>query len=78
MAEQRAFNPLVQGSTPWGRTRTLPSRRGDAHSVCKGVPMGTNLTVERSGDVVTITLNRPETRNSLSRDVMLEMQATLD
>ncbi len=20
MAEQRAFNPLVQGSTPWGRT----------------------------------------------------------
>jgi enoyl-CoA hydratase/carnithine racemase len=78
MAEQRAFNPLVQGSTPWGRTRTLPSKRGDAHRVCKGVPMGTNLTVERSGDVVTITLNRPETRNSLSRDVMLEMQATLD
>ena len=28
MAEQRAFNPLVQGSTPWGRTcvREVQSR----------------------------------------------------
>ena len=37
-----------------------------------------NLLVSREGDVVTITLNRPETRNSLSRELMLEMQATLD
>ena len=37
-----------------------------------------NLLVSREGDVVTITLNRPETRNSLSRELMLEMQATLE
>jgi len=40
--------------------------------------MGTNLIVDRAGDVVTITLNRPDTRNSLSREVMLELQHALD
>ena len=43
--------------------------------------MGTeyeNLLVDRTGDVVTITLNRPDTRNSLSRALMLEMQHALD
>ena len=37
-----------------------------------------NLLVKRDGAVVTITLNRPETRNSLSRELMLELQAALD
>jgi enoyl-CoA hydratase/carnithine racemase len=32
-----------------------------------------HLLVDRSGDVVTITLNRPEKRNALALDVMLEV-----
>ena len=76
MAEQRAFNPLVQGSTPWG---ALACRFTGKTWQAIGMTTSTaNLLVSREGDVVTITLNRPETRNSLSRELMLEMQATLD
>ena len=73
MAEQRAFNPLVQGSTPGGAlTCRFTGKRGRLwHDYLNSQP-----SVSREGDVVTITLNRPETRNSLSRE--LEMQATLD
>ena len=37
--------------------------------------MSEHLLVERDGDVVTITLNRPEKRNALSLDVMCEVTA---
>jgi len=37
--------------------------------------MSEHLLVERDGDVVTITLNRPEKRNALSLDVMGEVTA---
>ena len=45
--------------------------------------MGTDLTfrnliLERTDAVWTLTLNRPETRNSLSRELMLEMQRARD
>ena len=33
------------------------------------------LTVERVEDVVTITLDRPEKRNALALDVMIELTA---
>ena len=49
----------------------------------QAVPIGTDLTfrnliLERTDAVWTLTLNRPETRNSLSRELMLEMQRALD
>ena len=37
--------------------------------------MSEHLLVDRDGDVVTITLNRPEKRNALSLDVMREVTA---
>jgi enoyl-CoA hydratase/carnithine racemase len=36
-----------------------------------------HLLVKREGDLVTVTLNRPEKRNALSVDVMLELTAAL-
>lgn len=36
-----------------------------------------HLLVSRSGDIVTITLNRPEKRNALALDVMLELTTAL-
>lgn len=36
-----------------------------------------HLLVERDGDIVTITLDRPEKRNALALDVMLELTAAL-
>ena len=36
------------------------------------------IRVERSGDVVTVTLDRPEKRNALALDVMEELTAVLD
>ena len=35
-----------------------------------------HLLVERTGDITTITLNRPEKRNALALDVMIELTAT--
>lgn len=41
-------------------------------------PSGSSaVLVERSGDVVTITLDRPEKRNALALDVMLEVTSAL-
>jgi enoyl-CoA hydratase/carnithine racemase len=37
-----------------------------------------HLLFDRSGDVVTITLDRPEKRNALALDVMLEVTAAFD
>ncbi len=37
----------------------------------------TSVLVERSGDVVTITLDRPEQRNALAREVMVELTSVL-
>ncbi len=37
-----------------------------------------HLLVKREGDVVTVTLNRPEKRNALSLDVMEEVTAALE
>ena len=77
MAEQRAL-------TRWFRVRPLGAHSARCRFTGKtwqavGMTTSTaNLLVSREGDVVTITLNRPETRNSLSRELMLEMQATLD
>ena len=34
-----------------------------------------HLLVKHEGDITTITLNRPEKRNALSLDVMLELTA---
>ena len=72
MAEQRAFNPLVQGSTPWGRTdpRRTPSP-------WQAVRMGTNIAVTRTDSVATITLANPAKRNALALDVMLELTEAL-
>ncbi len=36
-----------------------------------------HLLVERAGDITTITLNRPEKRNALALDVMIELTETL-
>lgn len=36
-----------------------------------------HLLVERTGDITTITLDRPEKRNALALDVMVELTATL-
>ncbi|MGB0112061.1 MAG: enoyl-CoA hydratase-related protein, partial [Ilumatobacteraceae bacterium] len=36
-----------------------------------------HLLVDRDGDITTITLNRPEKRNALALDVMLELTETL-
>lgn len=72
MAEQRAFNPLVQGSTPWGRTDPLRSP-----SPWQAVWMGTNIAVTRTDSVATITLANPAKRNALALDVMLELTEAL-
>ena len=37
-----------------------------------------HILSEHEGDVVTITLNRPEKRNALSREMMLEITAALE
>lgn len=37
-----------------------------------------HLLVKREGDIVTVTLNRPEKRNALSLDVMVELTAALE
>ncbi len=37
-----------------------------------------NLTLEQEGHFAVITLQRPERRNALSLDLMLEMTAALD
>jgi enoyl-CoA hydratase/carnithine racemase len=39
---------------------------------------GTHVLVERAGDVTTVTLNRPEKRNALALDVMVELTQVLD
>ena len=36
-----------------------------------------HLLVDRDGDITTITPNRPEKRNALARDVMVELTETL-
>ena len=72
MAEQRAFNPVVQGSTPWGRTGPLRSP-----SPWQAVRMGTNIAVTRTDSVATITLANPAKRNALALDVMLELTEAL-
>ena len=72
MAEQRAFNPLVQGSTPWGRTG--PHKSG---TTWQAVGMGTNISVSRSGSVATVTLDNAAKRNALALDVMLEVTDAL-
>ena len=36
-----------------------------------------NLLVERQADIVTITLNRPDQRNALSRTLMVELTGVL-
>ena len=36
-----------------------------------------HLLVERSGDITTVTLDRPEKRNALALDVMLELTGAL-
>ena len=36
-----------------------------------------HLLVDRDGDITTITLNRPEKRNALALDVMIELTETL-
>lgn len=36
-----------------------------------------HLLVDRDGDITTITLNRPEKRNALALDVMVELTSTL-
>ncbi len=36
-----------------------------------------HLLVERQADIVTVTLNRPEQRNALSRPLLLELTAVL-
>ena len=36
-----------------------------------------HLLVDRDGDITTITLNRPEKRNALALDVMVELTETL-
>jgi enoyl-CoA hydratase/carnithine racemase len=72
MAEQRAFNPLVQGSTPWGRT--------DPHWFAgpwQAVRMGTNISVSRTDSIATITLANPAKRNALALDVMIELTEAL-
>jgi enoyl-CoA hydratase/carnithine racemase len=40
--------------------------------------MTDHLLVDRDGPIVTVTLNRPEQRNALSRPLMLELTAVLD
>ena len=72
MAEQRAFNPLVQGSTPWGRTG--PHKSG---TTWQAVGVGTNISVSRSGSVATVTLDNAAKRNALALDVMLEVTDAL-
>ena len=72
MAEQRAFNPLVQGSTPWGRTG--PHKSG---TTWQAVGMGTNISVSRSGSGATVTLDNAAKRNALALDVMLEVTDAL-
>jgi enoyl-CoA hydratase/carnithine racemase len=72
MAEQRAFNPLVQGSTPWGRTDPHGSGRP-----WQAVSMGTNINVSRHDTVATITLANPAKRNALALDVMIELTEAL-
>ena len=37
-----------------------------------------HLIVKRDGDIVTVTLNRPEKRNALAVEVMEELTATLE
>lgn len=38
-------------------------------------PTGSDLIVDRLGDVVTVVLNRPERRNALSADLMQELRS---
>ncbi len=63
MVEQRTFNPLVQGSSPWGGTMTASSFQQ------------VGLTVD--GDIATVTLARPEKRNALSAEMMTEITAAV-
>ena len=42
------------------------------------LPATTHIRLEREGPVLRLWLNRPETRNALSGDMVREIQATLD
>jgi enoyl-CoA hydratase/carnithine racemase len=63
MVEQRTFNPLVQGSSPWGGTMSASTYEQ------------VRLTVD--GDLATLTLARPEKRNALSAEMMTEITAAV-
>ena len=113
--EHRTFNPLVEGSSPSGRTN-LSSQIGAGkvgtlleHLIwwlddlsagglghghgpidlvggvvkqccnCETVAMSEfqNIVVTRDGAIATLTLNRPDKRNSLSLETMLEITRAL-
>ncbi|HET7296248.1 MAG TPA: enoyl-CoA hydratase/isomerase family protein, partial [Gemmatimonadales bacterium] len=40
-----------------------------------GLPMGENVSLVRAGAVATVTLNRPDRRNSLSDPMLAELGA---
>ena len=42
------------------------------------LPTTTHIRLEREGPVLRLWLNRPETRNALSADMVREIQATFD
>jgi hypothetical protein len=56
---------------------TLPA--GSITSSARGIVVGyQTLLVERTGNVATITLNRPEARNAIDLTMRTELVAALD
>jgi enoyl-CoA hydratase/carnithine racemase len=66
---------LVQGSSPWGGTTFVSlSRSAKWHSSHMELH---HVLVSPDGPITTITLDRPEKRNALALDVMIELTAVL-
>src|SRR5205085_1028774 len=65
---------LRGGAQVHGRERRLVRRlRAGAGDDVRGVPDVSGVRLERNGLVATITLDRPETRNALDRELMTEL-----
>ena len=72
-------DPSLTAESPSSGLRTRAVRVNDGrHDRSAPSMTARHLLVESEGDIITITLDRPEKRNALALDVMLELTETFE